>query len=89
MPIARAQLRYQYQWTAIPPDSPRLTGIPDSTLLNRHEGYEVLAFLNRVCTESLDQALKAERAIHDHLPSNLRSHAHVLQWLQSNWSSLF
>jgi hypothetical protein len=85
--IRKDQLQYSYQWSAVRPDDPRVTGVPDSTELNRHEGYEVLAFLNRVCREGLNQALKAERMIKLHLPGNLRSHAHVLSWLQANWSA--
>lgn len=82
--IQRHNLQYAYLWTAIPPDDPRVTGRPDSTFLNRNEGYEVLAFLNRHCTD-IAAALKAERMIRNALPGNLRSHANVYQWLKNNW----
>lgn len=84
--IRKDQLQFTYQWSAIPPDDPRVTGAADSTFLNRNEGYEVLAFLNRVCKE-LAQALKAERLIRQHLPGSVRSRANVLKWLQDNWQA--
>lgn len=36
-----------YKDTARPADDPRLTGKPDSTLLNRGESYEMVYFINR------------------------------------------
>ena len=83
--IAKHNLQYtDYSWTALRGDDPRMTGTPDSTLLNRYEGYEVLAFLNRHCS-TLAIALKAERMIRNVLPSWQRSHSHVVQWLNANW----
>ena len=73
-----------HAWNAIPPDDPKVTGRPDSTLLNRHEGYEVLAFLNRNCAD-LPAALKAERLIRQVLPATVRSHVNVFNWLKTNW----
>jgi hypothetical protein len=83
--ITAKQLLFTYSWSAVPPDNPRITGIPDSTFLNRHEGYEVLSFLNRHCKQT-DQAHKAERLIRNKLPSDIRSHSNVLDWLQRNWN---
>jgi hypothetical protein len=40
-----------YKETAYPGDDPRLTGKPDSTLLNRSEAYEMVYFLNRYMTD--------------------------------------
>ena len=36
-----------YKWTAYPDDDPKVTGKPDSTLLNRGEGYEMVYFIDR------------------------------------------
>lgn len=83
--IASNQLQYQYSWTAIRPDDPKVTGQPDQTFLNRNEGYEVLAFLNKVAG-STAEALKAERLIKTVLPGNVRSRANVLDWLKRNWN---
>lgn len=35
-----------YQWTVVYNDDPKVAGKPDSTLLNRYEGYGVLYFIN-------------------------------------------
>ncbi len=85
MAINANQLAYAYSWSAIPPDDPRVTGQADAVFLNRHEGYEVLAFLRKHCTD-LSAALKAERLIQTKLPGNIRSRANVLTWLRSNWT---
>lgn len=42
----RDMIYADYKWTAYANDDPRITGKPDSTLLDRSEGYEVLAFIN-------------------------------------------
>ena len=96
--ITRAELQYQYDWTAAAEhDNARITGFPDDLLLARHEGYEVLPFLNRFCKATTHgtggtpfnkaEALKAERMIRTALPGNLRSHAHVNAWLVQNWAN--
>ena len=88
--ITKADLQFTYSWTAIPPDDPRVTGKPDSTLLNRNEGYEVLSFIDRIATASNWTAkapcLKTERLIKSHLPGDTRSHANVWKWIVDNWS---
>jgi hypothetical protein len=87
--LSKTDLKSDYSWTAIAPDDARITGIPDSTLLNRSEGYEVLAFINRLAQASnwttKEPALKAERMIKTALPGNIRSHSNVWQWLVDNW----
>lgn len=82
--ISSKQLQYAYQWNAIPPDDPRITGKPDAIFLNRNEGYEVLNFLNRNCSDT-PAALKAESLIRTQLPGYVRSRENVLQWLKVNW----
>jgi hypothetical protein len=83
--LSKNDLQFNYQWSAIPPDDARVTGSPDNVLLNRREGYEVLAFLNKT-SASKDGALKAERLIQNNLPGDLRSRRNVLDWLIANWS---
>ncbi|MCW1833555.1 hypothetical protein [Pantoea ananatis] len=89
--LTKNDLQFDYSWTAIPPDDARITGFPDNTLLNRHEGYEVLAFINRMAKASKWEAklsgLKTERMIRDHLPGDIRSHRSVWKWIVENWSS--
>lgn len=87
--LQKSDLVFKYSWTAIPPDDKRVTGKPDSTLLNRGEGYEVLAFINSFAIKNdwkqKDSGLKAERLINKHLPGDTRSHANVHKWLVDNW----
>lgn len=40
--IAKSDLVGTYSWTVPPGDDPKVSGPSDSTLLNRHEDYEVL-----------------------------------------------
>jgi hypothetical protein len=88
--LVTSDLVFKYSWTAIAPDDPKATGKPDSTLLNRNEGYEVLAFINRFAEKhSLKEkasGLKAERMIKEHLPGEIRSHVNVTTWLVTNWT---
>jgi hypothetical protein len=79
--LSRQDLKFDYQWSAIPPDDARVTGAPDNLLLNRREGQEVLAFLNKT-SASEDGALKAERLIRNHLPGEVRGRKNVLDWLR-------
>ena len=83
--ISRSDLQYTYEWSAIAPDDPKLTGRPDDAPFNRHEGYEVLAFLNFTAADT-EGARKAERLIREHLPSDIRSRRRVLDWLIENWT---
>lgn len=90
--IRRDQLRYQYHWTTYRQDDPRLTGAPDSTLINRHEGYEVLPFINRFLRRgdwqgepNLNDAHKVERMLREFAPGHLRSREHLNDWIAANW----
>ncbi len=94
--ITKDDLLYRdYHWTAYAHDDPRRTGEPDATLLNRHEGYEMLYFINGFCARTRwnpgpqatkAAAQKAERLIRQHLPSTVRARAAVEQWLLQHWS---
>ena len=79
-----------YDWKASDGDNARIIGFPDNILLNRREGYEVLHFLNRYMTKkgwSLKDSLhKLEQAIRNRLPSEIRSHKNVNEWLDNNFS---
>ena len=82
--VRRDDLLYIYEWGELPPEDVRLSGDPDSVPFRRHQGYEMLAFLNRVCTSSR-QAQLAERLINSQAPRELKTRAQVLRWLQDNW----
>lgn len=89
--LHKDDLIYRYLWTASKGDDPHLTGKPDSSLLNRREGYEVLPFINGFAeTHGLRKkqaALKVEWMIQEHLPDDVRSHANVRHWLIQSWDA--
>jgi hypothetical protein len=88
--LTKSDLIYTYSWTAIPGDDPRVSGEPDSTLFNRHEGYEVLYLINKYASmHSLynkADGLKAEKLINTKLPSDVRSQIKVKEWLHNHWN---
>jgi hypothetical protein len=90
---SKADLYYNdYVWTTrYNKDDPRVTGEPDSTLLARREGWEMLYFLNK-CAEkwgwkSKDVATiqKVEKLIRNYVPSSTRSQKGIKEWLEANW----
>lgn len=88
--LQKSDLQYEYSWSVVAPDDPKITGKPDSTFLNRSEGYEVLAFINSFAVRNnwkqKASGLKTERLIRKHLPGDTRSHSNVKKWLVDNWS---
>lgn len=90
--ITKKELYYtDYSWTVIPGDDPKVTGSPDSTLLSRKEGYEVLYFINAFCEihelKQKGSATKVERMIREEVPSNIRSQEKIKSWIESNWKT--
>ncbi len=84
--LKKHDLQFDYFWTAIPPDDPKVTGIPDDALLNTDEGYEVLDFINHFSHKYGLPALQAETLIKKYLPCNIRGYKDVEQWLVRNWT---
>ena len=71
-------------------------GFPDNVILNRHEGYEIVAFIDRYIRnqpswksrtdeQKRESGNRIETMIHNHLPSLTRSHANVKLWIGYNW----
>jgi hypothetical protein len=89
--ISKSNLQYNYSWTAIAGDNPKVTGEPDSTLFNRNEGYEVLYLINKLAElwsfKQKASCLKLEKMIKHHLPSDVRSQINVKKWLADNWEN--
>ncbi|SHG06241.1 hypothetical protein [Chryseobacterium sp. OV279] len=79
-----------YSWSAIEPDDPRVTGEPDSTLLNRKEGYEILYFINKLSDiwslQNKLSAIKIEKMIRFEVPSNIHSQLNIRTWIHDNWN---
>lgn len=90
--ITKSDLIYQdYSWTAIPGDNPRVSGVPDSTLLSRKEGYEILYFINKFSDihdfKQKASAIKLEKMIRNEVPSNLHSQKNIKDWIEKNWNN--
>ncbi|WP_336983428.1 hypothetical protein [Cedecea sp. HN178] len=89
--LTKADLKYNYSWTVLGDDDPKKTGKPDSVLLNRHEGYEMLYFINKFSEKysfkDKESGLKVEKLIRNKLPGEIRSHKNVTSWLEENWSN--
>lgn len=90
--ITKSDLYYSdYSWTVLYGDNPKITGEPDSTLLNRKEGYEILYFVNKLCElHGLKQkvsATKVERMIREEVPSNIHGQKNIKEWIVQNWGT--
>jgi hypothetical protein len=88
--ITKTDLYYKdYSWTAIEPDDPEETGKPDSSLLNRKEGYEILDFINNLCSlwniKNKELATKIEKMIREEVPSDIHSQLKIQNWIKENW----
>lgn len=88
--ITKSDLHYNdYSWSTYSNDNPKITGEPDSTLLNRKEGYEILYFINKLSEiynlKVKKSAIKIENMIRNEVPSNLHSQENVKRWIESNW----
>ena len=88
--ITKSDLKYNdYSWATYSHDNPKVTGNPDSTLLNRKEGYEILYFIDNFCEtyrlKSKLQAIKIENMIRNEVPNNLHSQEKIKKWIEDNW----
>ena len=90
--INKSDLVYKdYNWSAYGNDDPKITGVPDSTLFNRKEGYEVLYLINKIVERNKfkqkQSGLKIERMIRKFLPGEIRSQTKVINWIETNWNN--
>lgn len=88
--IDKSDLKHKdYTWTTYSHDNPKVSGKPDSTLLNRKEGYEILYFINKLSEiynlKVKTSAIKIENMIRNEVPSNLHSQENVKRWIETNW----
>lgn len=85
----KKDLIYEYSWTVAEDDDPKITGKPDSTLLNRSEGYEVLYFINAFAEIhdfiNKKTGKKIETMLQEHVPGNIRSQENIKNWITINW----
>lgn len=78
-----------YKWSAYPDDNPHVTGGLDHTQLNRHEGYEILYFINAYMKEKGFSATSAghkiEKMIREKVPHSIRNQKEIKEWIDKNW----
>jgi hypothetical protein len=86
--LNRSELKYNYNWKPIPDNDPRFSGLPDKTLFNKKEGYEVLYLINsfaeRYSLMKIETGQIIEELIQKELPFNYRCQIHVFEWLEEN-----
>lgn len=88
-----SNLRKNYRWTALNETDLKPSGEPDSGVIKRDEGYEVLAFIQhalntKACPGACEDAVSTGQRIEKLLaraPSNFRSRKHIWQWILANW----
>jgi hypothetical protein len=88
--LTKDELKYpDYSWSVYENDDPRISGEPDSTELNRKEGYEVLYFINKVAEIhgllSKSTGFKIERMLREKVPADIRSQSSIKRWIEKNW----
>lgn len=83
------------KWTArADHDNPKIIGGTDHAGLNRIEGYEMLNFINSLAkswswnTTSLSSYQNLEKIIRTVVPSNIRTHGGIMNWISSNYKHL-
>ncbi|MDZ7718921.1 MAG: hypothetical protein U5K72_08905 [Balneolaceae bacterium] len=93
MPLLdRSDLKYDYNWKTGPADIPRTEtstdSETDSKLFRRHEGDEVLDFINEYSEENevLEKAdaLEIERLLRDELKNEDMTRKEVRLWLKNH-----
>jgi len=97
MSYKKSNLVYDdYKWKAKDDhDDPKFIHRPDSSELNRTEGYEMLYFINycsRVWNWASDDIVamqKLEKTIRTKVPSHIRTHTGIKEWIQANFSSFW
>lgn len=97
MPYKKSDMVYtDYKWdTKYTDDDPKVTGEPDSSLLARTEGWEMLYFINKLgekwswATEDIPAKKKLEKTIRTKVPSNIRSQSGIKSWIEDNYKSFW
>ena len=89
MLFTKADLLYNYNWQYNKKDNAKPNGGPDSSLLNRNEGYEVLYVIHKLMAawglKQRKSGQKIEKMIMWY-PNDLESLVAVKEWIQNNWN---
>ena len=92
----KGQMIYEdYKWFArADHDNPKIIGGTDHAELNRTEGYEMLYFINSLAktwnwgSNSLSSLQHLERIIRTEVPSNIRTHSGIKDWISSKYKNI-
>lgn len=89
--FSKTDLRYtSYAWNKSEGECITVDGFPDHVSLNRVEGYEVLAFINRYMAMhnySLTSTFeKIEEALRTRVPLDKRTHKTIKEWLEASYT---
>lgn len=89
MPLYNKQnLRFSYNWDTPEEECAAIEGFPENRELNRHDGNEVLYFINRYMEQNNYRLLttfqKLEDLIRIHLLVSIKSHSGIRDWLNEN-----
>ncbi len=89
--FSRSNLKYAYyKWNRSEGECTTVEGFPDHVPLNRGEGYEVLAFINRYMAThnySLTSTFeRIEEVLIARVPLDKRSHKTIKEWLESRYT---
>ena len=96
MEYTRGNMYYSdYKWFArADHDNPKIIGGNDHSELNRTEGYEMLYFINSLAKKwgwtnpPLQSLQHLEQIIRTKVPSNIRTHAGIQEWIASNYKNI-
>jgi hypothetical protein len=94
--IKKSELVYDdYKWTAkADHDNPKYIGGTDHAELNRTEGYEMLYFMNSLIhtwgwtVGSSHASKKLEIIIRTKVPSSIRTHTGIMNWIAANYPTI-
>lgn len=85
----RSDMLYDYRWTTGENDL-KLKGEPDHSEFDPQEGCEVLYLINKFGQKHNAEVPvignKVEKMIKNGLPQSIRTHEHIMKWLEENWS---
>jgi len=91
MNYQKSQMVYSdYKWSAkADHDNPKFIGAQEASMLNREEGYEMLYFINSLAltwkwNDNIVSRQKLERIIKEEVPSNIRTHSGIKNWIEQN-----
>ena len=94
MKFSRSDLIFDknYTWQAARNDDINITNSPDSDLLNRKEGYEVLYFIQQFLKKrglrGVKRGKRIEILLQNYVPASVRNRADIETWLDENFEKL-